>query len=110
VLLNPEVWPDDIAISTYHFKPHLSDNQMDTRSKQRSNLTTAAEASDHGPESARDNDTTGENYFDAAANQSPITPTVQSPITPPAAEATASDMETTLLGEQTETLIKQDGC
>jgi len=81
-------------------------------SKQRAEQTTAAggSASDHGHESARDNDMAGENYFDAAANQSPITPTVQSPITPPAAEATVSDMETTLLDEQAETSIKQNGC
>jgi len=106
-LLNPEVWPDDIAISTYYFKPNRSDDQSEQRAEEPS--AAGGSTSDHGNDNNADN-----NYFDATAvNQSPITPTVQSPLTPLVtadAGAAASDMESTLLGDQAETTNTQNGC
>jgi hypothetical protein len=108
LLLNPEVWPDDISISTYYFKPKKSDDQSKQRDEQP--MAAGGSTSDHGTTESARYDNTADNHSDDAVDQSPVTPTVQSPITPTAAGATSSDMESTLLGEQAEISINQNGC
>ena len=100
LLLNSDVWPDDIAISVYYFKPNKTDKLPEMQTIEQT--AAAAAESERATGSARSNDTTGDEHFDEAMSLSPITPT--------AAEASANDTESTILCDQVDTPTNQDGC
>ena len=90
LLLNPEVWPDDIAISAYYFKPKVTDKPTNNVTMIRRSVTDTAAATP-----GQDAD----DHFTDALSLSPIAKT-----------ATAVE-ESTILGDPSDDLItNQDGC
>jgi len=95
LLLNPEVWPDDIAISAYYFKPKVTDKSANNVTMMHNSKTDTVAAT---PGQARVDDV--DDHFDDALNLSPI-----------AKIATAAVNDSAIHGDPSDNLItNQDGC
>ena len=89
LLLNPEVWPDDIAISAYYFKPKATDIPTNNVTMLRRPVTDTAAA------------TPGQDADDHFADALSLSPIAK----------TAAAVEESTIGDPSDDLItNQDGC